>query len=542
MEISRDRWSLCALATGLILVGGCQPAGKTPAPPAAVAPSASSTDPMRDPSDKVVERSGADPYFGPGELIGAVVLVSRQQNGYLEPCGCTEGQSGGLGRRQDLINRLRSAGRPVVAVDLGSLIEEPSKSRGGPDQVRIKLGIALRALKSMEYAGIALSPDDLRVGLGDFFSQYLNIEGLPPLISANVSPAAGLESILKRSVEITAGPRHIGITAIVDPKALEALADAEKDVFFASVEDPAASIGPVLAELEETTDSQILLVHGSIDLAKELASQFPGFDAVVATSEYVDPPVELPKPETGRPLFVQVGQKGQHAGLIGLAASKEHPPRYRDVRLDTKYLNAEPIKSLIDREFVDELAKADVLSSFTRLPHPTGGKFVGAETCKSCHPKTFEKWSSTKHALMAYQAIQAGPRGDRSADAECVSCHTTGFTFEAGFVTAEKTPWLKNQQCENCHGPASKHISDPTNEAFRKEIAIKAEEADRSRLCIRCHDADNDPHWDFKVRWPQIEHTKLDKYDDPKVREGLDVEAVLRALTEGKAPLAAGSD
>ena len=52
---------------------------------------------------KVIAEWSATPPAG-------VLLISGEQVGYLEPCGCTEGQLGGLGRRYDLVERLRAQG------------------------------------------------------------------------------------------------------------------------------------------------------------------------------------------------------------------------------------------------------------------------------------------------------------------------------------------------------------------------------------------------------------------------------------------------
>ena len=93
-----------------------------------------------------------------------------------------------------------------------------------------------------------------------------------------------------------------------------------------------------------------------------------------------------------------------------------------------------------------------------------GATYAGAESCRGCHPKTFAKWSSTKHAR-AYEPL-TNPKRNREFDAECISCHTTGFGYTSGFVSAEKTPFLKGNQCENCHGPGSLHNAEPDNLAY----------------------------------------------------------------------------
>jgi hypothetical protein len=116
------------------------------------------------------------------------------------------------------------------------------------------------------------------------------------------------------------------------------------------------------------------------------------------------------------------------------------------------------------------------------------------------------------------------PRDDgrnRENDAACVSCHTTGFEYTGGFVTADITPHLKGNQCENCHGPGSKHAREPDSAEYRKAIARLAADFDKSHRCIQCHDEDNDPNFNFGTYWPQIMHSKLDTYDDPKVHQGV---------------------
>ncbi len=466
----------------------------------------------------------AKPGSSSDEPPSVILAITGQQVGYLEPCGCTMGQTGGLGRRQDLLNKLSADGTPVIPIDLGSLIEDPATSRGGPDQVRIKFGIALKALQSMGYRALALSADDLKLGVGEYFGQLVNQSEGPTVLAANVEPVEGLETIIRPVLRIEAGPLKIGITSVLAPEDYERLKDQEKVVFFEAVTDPAEALPAILADLQADTDLQVLLVQGPSELATRWAEEIPGFEIVVSTTDFDDPPAQAVELHDGATKLISVGRKGKYVGLVDL--SSDGQVSYRRRRLDTRFENVEPMKSLIDDEYTRELASFGVLENFLRIPHPSGASFVGVESCKSCHPKTVEKWETTKHAR-AYPALIDGPRGNRTADAECISCHTTGFGFESGFVNAEQTSFLKNQQCENCHGPASKHVSDPTNVEYRQEIAIKADYADKSGLCVRCHDADNDPEYSFAERWPMVIHSGLDTYEDPKVQQGLDLEEIL---------------
>ncbi|MCA9181336.1 MAG: hypothetical protein KDA51_07775, partial [Planctomycetales bacterium] len=54
----------------------------------------------------------------------AVLFVSGQQHGYIEPCGCTglENQKGGLIRRDTLLKELRERGWEIIPVDVGNQV------------------------------------------------------------------------------------------------------------------------------------------------------------------------------------------------------------------------------------------------------------------------------------------------------------------------------------------------------------------------------------------------------------------------------------
>jgi len=114
----------------------------------------------------------------------AALLISGEQNGYLEPCGCTSGQLGGLKRRHELCERLKSQGWNLVPVDLGGLIKDPGASLGGIEQTKIKFTVALRALKTMNYQAVALAASDLKLGTLEVLGQYLNLGDTPKIVSA----------------------------------------------------------------------------------------------------------------------------------------------------------------------------------------------------------------------------------------------------------------------------------------------------------------------------------------------------------------------
>ncbi len=463
--------------------------------------------------------------FADWKGLEAALVISGEMDAYLEPCGCTDGQLGGLGRRYDLLEAMTAQGIPTTKIDLGSLTKNPASARGGIEQAKVKFETAIKALEAMKYDAMALSPEDLKFGIIETLTVYLNNKDALKIVAANASADGALKGVfpdtILDSVIAKAGPYKVGITAVIDPETVAGLKDTDLDSL--KVVAPESILAGVLAKLESTSDLQVLMVQGPPELAKKLGEAFPGFDVVVSTSIYADP---TDKPEMinhGATQLVTVGQKGKYVGVIGLfkpTTGKAPATRYQRVSLIGRNKNAEPMRVLIDEEMQAQFKALGLVEKFVRRPNgrAPGATYVGAEGCKSCHPNTFARWASTDHAK-AYEVLINNPKDSRRRreyDAECISCHTTGFTYNSGWVSAEATPYLKGNQCENCHGPASKHIADPDSKDARKSLARTAEQANQGGLCHDCHDDDNSPKFDFTSYYGKIIHKGMDKYDDPR--------------------------
>ncbi len=485
----------------------------TPTPASSSTPSA--TDGAKAPTPKFITEWSANPPAG-------ILMVSGEQYGYPDPCGCTDGQLGGLGRRYHLLEMLQEKGWPVAKIDLGNLIHYRSDtSRGGVTQDKIKFDIILEALSAMKYDAVALGPEDLRPRVMETLATLLNNQPpkYPVFLAANIIPQAGLESTLG-SIKITkAGPITIGITAVIDPADFDQLQAQDADAKDLKVKPPDEVIPALLEELKKQAKIRVLMVQGPYEEAKRLAEKFPGFDIVVGTSEFEEPDE---RPEMGnddKTLLVRnVGKKGKYVSLIGFFPGSTPMIQYRRQPLDELHFHqAEPMRQLIDVDYQERMKREKIVENFTRMSYAQApdAKFVGAKECQACHPKTYEKWTTTKHAR-AFEALE-NPKRNRVFDAECISCHTTGFGLKTGWVSAEATPFLKGNQCENCHGPASKHVADPDNIDFRKPMHMSKAMADATGFCTKCHDQDNDHNYNFESRYAQIFHKGLDVYTDPKV-------------------------
>jgi hypothetical protein len=512
---------LGAVATSVALLSyvGCSSSTKddagTSAVPAGAQPSS---------AEAKAEPDGAksSKLFAQWPKPEGVLIVSGELDGYLEPCGCTEGQMGGLVRRYDLVERLEAQGWPHALIDLGSLVKDPAAARGGFEQAKIKFGVALKAFGVLKYNAIALSADDMKVGVGEAMAQYLNAFSDPgsptKILAANVTPGAGFETVIQPSTIVKAGPVKVGVTAVVDPESLAKLSDPDKDELLTAVKRPDEVLPSILGELEGKSDYQVLLVQGPPDEAKRLASAYPGFDIVMSRSALDDPEQDPQMLNNGKTMLVDVGRRGKYVGAIGFF-NGDARMRYYRVSLNHNYNGpGTAMKKVIEDEYRSLLKDMGTVENFPRHDYVNGAPgatFAGAESCKTCHPNTFAKWLSTDHAK-AFEALVNDPKPNTMFDAECVTCHTTGFEYTSGWKSEAATPNLKGNQCENCHGPASKHVAEPDNPAFLKAIALTVEQVKASRTCYRCHDEDNSPKFDFATFYGKIVHKGLDTYTNSK--------------------------
>jgi Cytochrome c554 and c-prime len=457
----------------------------------------------------------------------ALLIVSGQQDGYLEPCGCSAEQIGGLIRRFDLVERLQNKNWPVSLIEMGGLIKEPNNARGGIEQAKIKFDYAVKALKLLKYDALALSTDDLKVGVAEAMGLFDNNLGeKTKIVVANVKPESVFEKLFRPSIVATAGPLKLGITSVIDPDLLQRLSDPEKDVSLKAIKAPEEVLPGVLTELEAKSDYQVLMVQGPPALAKRLGEAFPAFDVVVATSDTADPLSHEPEPlNGGKTMLISIGKKGKYVGVVGFHPKDAKPLQFHLVTLNRRFDGAgAPMKMLIEDEYRQTLKAAGVVENFERRPFvggAPGATFVGADTCKDCHPNTFDKWKNkTKHPK-AFDALLRDKKPNSAFDAECVTCHTTGFEFTSGWKSEKETPHLAGNQCENCHGPSSRHVAEPDNAEFRKFIHLDGQQLNNTRLCYNCHDEDNSRDFELSKFYGEIVHKALDKYDDPKVHKGI---------------------
>jgi Cytochrome c554 and c-prime len=444
----------------------------------------------------------------------AVFVITGQQMGYIEPCGCTglENQKGGLNRRDSLIAELRARDYPIVPIDVGN--QERRMGRQG----QLKFIKTVEAMKQMDYRAVALGPEDLKFSPVDLMYSMSDVDGSPsPFVSSNVRLFDSYPEELK-IIEVS--NRKIGITSFLG-KTTNDLNNADVKIL-----DPIESLKQAVPKLKAAgCEYLVVLAHASIEESIAVAKAVPEFDLVV-TAGGIGEPTYKPEPIEGtKSVLVQVGVKGMYVGILGLFEDKNIPPRYQRLALSSQFPDSPRMMELFAK-YQQSLEQIGFEGLGLRTnPHPSTREFVGTEKCGECHTKAMAVWKDSPHAHATDSIVKPPERSDvaRHFDPECVSCHVTGwhpqefYPYHSGYTSIQDTPNLVGSGCENCHGPGSAHVAAESGDMEADE-AMLAKLREEMRLpmtraedkCLECHDMDNSPAFHdegaFQKYWDQIKH------------------------------------
>jgi hypothetical protein len=452
----------------------------------------------------------------------AALVISGNQHGYIEPCGCTglANQKGGLARRHTLIKQLASRGWNVVPVDAGNQVRRFGR------QAEIQFQLTAEALKKMNYQAIGLGHEDLLLSAGEVVAAVASDDGTGPFVSAN---AAVLDrGLVPQALVVEAGGRKIGITSVLGDEFRKKVT-AEEVV----LDDAETGLQAALPQFEEAAcDYRVLLAFASVEEARALAKKYKVFDLVVASSGPSEPSFEPEPIEGTNGLLVHSGVKGMYVCVVGLYDDSQQPIRYERVPLDDRFRDSPEMLDLLAgyQNQLQELGWEGL--GLRSLRHASGRSFVGTQVCGECHTQALAVWEKTAHAHATESLIHPGERAEipRHFDPECLSCHVTGwepqkyFPFTSGYLGVNETPEMLHNGCENCHGPGSEHVAAENNEGSKYNAKLVEKLRGEMRLplandvarnkCVECHDIDNSPDFHapgaFEKYWKEVAHEGKD--------------------------------
>lgn len=398
-------------------------------------------------------------------------LATGDLRGEIKPCGCSpEGDMGGLLRRGTYLEKSRKAHPHLLYLDLGNNFPPPT------EQGRLKVSLIQKSLKQLQPAGILVGPNEL------LYEQALLDPDLPYLLT-NV----GRKFPFKKSSLKIIGGQRIGIWGYLSPNQVYQNANEEQSLL---------PVGTKLLQnlqrqlKKEKSDYTILMFRGS---EEELAQfeQSRLFDLIIAGNNNDDELNQVLTMNTANGSFKAVPTKGQGAFEGEVDVEKKSAPLQVDWFLD-KYSDHPAL--LPHFEAYDAAVKALFFTNLDRMDkHKQESPYAGESVCAACHLEQHQVWSKSRHAH-AFATLQ---KEGKHFDSECLQCHVVGLN-QGGFLSPELTPTLMNVQCENCHGAAKAHISNPHN--------IRPPTVPAAQACVSCHKGSHSPTFDFATYWEKIKH------------------------------------
>lgn len=436
-----------------------------------------------------------------------VIVLSGQSWGYLRPCGCSQKQLGGLERRQNLMEALRTKGWTVTAVDLGDI----TALSGLPDQVALKYQTMMQSLRTMGYLAVGIGPNDFARDLDALTSKYSLQPGneKPRLLAANLvrqSVGDRVKSFVTAPneppyiddvVSAKVGAVAIGVVGTIDSTKNETI-DKPGELFKSTQQFTLLGNQAALAQAKAKLDAdplkptlRVLLYQGSRESAEKVASAYKEYQIVLCQSDDALPPLLPDRVNDGKTAICQVGHKGQYVGVAGAFKQSDGSFRieYQLIDLSEDYLTpkdpeAEKKHAILPllQKYADQVRDEKYLEDAVtkKVRHNTQVRvenqqvsYIGSNACRICHPQEHDIFEKTKHSeAMKFLGPKYANRPiHRNFDPECVVCHVVGFENKTGYETELKTPHLSHVGCESCHGPGSAHAKDPENRVLLEYLS-----------------------------------------------------------------------
>ncbi len=420
------------------------------------------------------------------------LLFTGGVEGYLENCGCSANQSGGLDKQIAFATRFRKDHPKSIILDLGRLLPIEEGPRLSPE-VAVQGEIFARLAARMGFDALAVSSSEI-YNLHDLReARYFD----PDLyICQNLQHSGeGLFSAA-RLVKRTDPP--VFLVSLFDPAASQGNRAIEDRLNRMQAPVDAEALERLISEKAPPGSLVILFGHISAVHAKLLLEKVPRIDLLLRASENAWEPLDdfpnlydprryghtlvLPANMRSYGLNVARLELGGDGGILDFD--------FQEIELDSSRTadprTKEEISKLYEEAYREEPAaghRENVASAYS-----------GAEGCAPCHAQQYAQWKGTRH----YKAYLTLVERRRNFVPECLGCHVTGYSDSS--LSYAQLKIFGGVQCESCHGAGLGHIKTSGRSQLRAKIS--------KEMCAVCHSPERSANFpgQFHEKYEAIRH------------------------------------
>jgi hypothetical protein len=354
-------------------------------------------------------------------------------------------------------------------------------------------------MEKMHVAAVSPGPRELQA-----WSTFKDLlaKGTIPVVASNVAlKDGGVEKpIGVATMVIPVNGVKIGLFSLMGGAEFASARPPEGTEF--AFHDPFQLAPQLVAQLRKQADMVVLMSQLSPNDTDRLVQAVPGIDVALYGQKagYDDNAHKV-----GETIINQTGTRGQYLGKLVLIVDptgKIVDFGSQNAALDTTF----PEDPDVAKAATEATSKATELRNDARKQRQgefegktETGRYLGALTCKRCHEKEYQQWSTSPHAL-AFANLDK-PVAGKPRTAQCLACHTTGFGKEGGYSPDQQgaqslpggPPDLASVQCESCHGKGTEHTRTG-------KVSLGLE------TCSGCHTAEWSPKFDLQTALVAVKH------------------------------------
>lgn len=410
-----------------------------------------------------------------------VIAWNYDTSGYLETCGCSSHQLGGLGRRATKLAQLRQQ-QDVLAIEGAHFIET-----AGEFQL-FKGETVVRALNAMHYNALALGVREAQQG-PDALRRLAELAEMP-VLCANLEVAG--QPWAERSTIASISGVRVGITAVSQPE-------------FASFEllegvrftDPRAALDAELHGLRRSCDLTVVCLEGETTWVHQLATDYQTQADLFLSGIRQDASASLEwQPE---PPLLNNYLYGKYLGLVTVDPL---PDGFQlsgmTINLDDSLADDAAITAILDQDYKAQLKER----FFTTIKVDLTQLYLPPDSCEPCHPEAYASYMDSGHA----QALTTLLNADQLYNPDCMRCHV---------VYDPQRDELQAMNCVLCHtNITEQHLWDAAT--GKVQPPEQPATAYTYEWCSQCHDEMNSLR--FQQAWPQMVHQVYHGGDDSQAQ------------------------